>query len=101
MVADDEPLPLADACRLFPRARLTVSTLRAEAGRGRLEIFRLGKRDYTTPGSMREMVRLCQEENRRRVSTSMSRASSGSSATERTHAALAAAEETLRKLKAS
>jgi hypothetical protein len=45
MLADDEPIPLADACQLFPRARLTVSTLRAEADRGRLEIFRLGKRD--------------------------------------------------------
>jgi hypothetical protein len=55
---DDEPIPLADACKLFPHARLTVSTLRAEADRGRLEIFRLGKRDYTTPRAMNEMVRL-------------------------------------------
>jgi hypothetical protein len=36
---DDEPITLAEACKLFPRAKLTVSTLRAEAGRGRLDIF--------------------------------------------------------------
>jgi hypothetical protein len=98
---DDEPITLAEACKLFPRAKLTVWTLRAEAQRGRLDIFRLGKRDCTTPASLREMVKRCQEENRRRASTSMSRATSGSSAMERTHAALAAANETLRKLKAS
>ena len=47
-IADDEPLPLAEACKLFPYARLTPSTLRSESTRGRLVIFRLGKRDYTT-----------------------------------------------------
>ena len=29
-IADDEPLPLAEACGLFPYAKLTPSTLRAE-----------------------------------------------------------------------
>ena len=100
-VDDDEPITLAEACKLFPHAKLTLSTLRAENERGNLDIFRLGKRDYTTPGSMREMVRLCREKNRRRGSTSMSRASNGLSETERTHVALAAAQETLRKLKGS
>ena len=53
-IADDEPLPLAEACKLFPYARLTPSTLRAEHIRGRLVIFQLGKRDYTTFASMKE-----------------------------------------------
>ena len=64
--SEDDPITLAEACRLFPTARLTVFTLRAEGGRGNLSIFRLGKRDYTTVRSMREMVRLCQERDRRR-----------------------------------
>ena len=32
-MTDAEPIPLADACQLYPGARLTVSTLRAEAAR--------------------------------------------------------------------
>src|SRR5580704_7829237 len=89
--ADDDPITLAEACKLFPHAKLTVSTLRAEAARGRLAIFRLGKRDYTTSSSMREMVRLCREENRRPGSTSTRNANNGLSETERTSSALAAA----------
>ena len=34
-----------------------ATALRAEAQRGRLDIFRLGKRDCTTPASLREMVK--------------------------------------------
>ena len=37
----EEPITLVEACKLYPRSRLTVSTLRAEAARRRLEIFRL------------------------------------------------------------
>ena len=32
-VDDDEPITLAEACKLFPHAKLTTSTLRAEATR--------------------------------------------------------------------
>ena len=62
----EEPITLVEACKLYPRSRLTVSTLRAEAARRRLEIFRLGKRDYTTQQAMAEMVRRCREEDYRR-----------------------------------
>ncbi len=62
----DDPITLVEACKLFPMARLTVSALRAEHSRGRLNIFRLGRRDYTTEAEMREMVRRCQTEDRRR-----------------------------------
>jgi len=41
MLDDEQPIPLADACALYPRSKLTVSTLRAEHARGRLNIFRL------------------------------------------------------------
>jgi hypothetical protein len=96
---DDEPITLAEACKLFPRAKLTVSTLRAEADRKRLDIFRLGKRDYTTLRSMREMVRRCQEEDHRRGSTSTLREVNGSSETERLASAQAALNQTVQALK--
>ena len=87
---DEVPITLEAACKLWPEARLTISTLRAEAGRGRLDIFRLGKRDYTTPQAMREMVRKCQEEGRLRASTSIRRDGNGSSRTVEPESALAA-----------
>ena len=46
--ADDDPIPLSEACKLYPLAKLTPSALRAEANRGNLVIFRLGRRDYVT-----------------------------------------------------
>jgi len=98
-MSDDDPITLEEAIKLFPRARLTKSTLRAERDRGHLDIFRLGRRDHTTPKSMREMVRKCQESARRRVFTSTESATNGSSATERFLSAQAAANETVRQLK--
>jgi hypothetical protein len=98
-MTDDDPIPLRKACGLFPEAKLTLSTLRAEAQRGRLDIFRMGKRDYTTPKSMREMVRKCQEESRRRGSTSTHNASNGSSETVRAMSAQAALKQTVMALK--
>jgi hypothetical protein len=61
----DDPITLAEACNLFPRAHLTVSTLRAERDRGRLNIFRLGRRDYTTEADMRAMVKSSKDESSR------------------------------------
>jgi hypothetical protein len=98
-IGDDEPITLAEACELFPRAKLTASTLRAEAARGRLSIFRLGKRDYTTLESMREMVRKCQDAARLRDSTSTRSASSGLSETAQASSAQAALKQTLAALR--
>jgi hypothetical protein len=70
-MTDDEPITLAEACKLYPRTRLTVYALRAEADRGRLDIIRMGRRDYTTVRAMREMVRKCQDDANRRASTSI------------------------------
>jgi hypothetical protein len=64
---DNDPIPLTEACKMFPLAKLTPSTLRAEANRGTLTIFRLGKRDYTTVADMRAMVRQCHARARART----------------------------------
>jgi hypothetical protein len=95
MIAEDDPITLREACTLFPQAHLTVSTLRAENRRGRLMIFPIGKRDYTTLRAMREMVQLCQQSDKRRKPVR-----NESSATAR-RASLAAANETVRMLKSA
>jgi hypothetical protein len=99
-MTDDDPIPLREACALWPEAKLTLSTLRAEAARGRLDIFRMGKRDYTTPKSMREMVQRCREEDRRHGFTSTHNAINGSSETVRVTSAQAALNQTVTALKA-
>ena len=93
---DERPLTLREAADLY---RLKISTLRAEAARGRLDIFRLGRRDYTTLESLRKMVRLCQESARHRASTSTADASNGLSETERASSARAALNQTVVALK--
>jgi hypothetical protein len=87
---DDEPIPLREATRFFPRARFTLSTLRAEAARGHLEVFRVGRADYTTPRALRQMIRRCRDADPRRASTSIRQDANGSSRTEATASALAA-----------
>jgi hypothetical protein len=96
-MTDERPITLAEAAAEY---RLTVSTLRAEAARGRLDIFRLGKRDYTTPQAMRDMVRKCQDAARLRASTSTNQEASGSSETDRASSAQAALSQTVAALKA-
>jgi hypothetical protein len=95
---ENDPIILKEACKLFPQAKLTPSTLRAEGARGRLTIFRMGKRDYTTLAFMREMVRRCQDEDCRRDSISIRTEGSGLSATDRALNAQARANETVARL---
>jgi hypothetical protein len=95
-ITEDDPITLREACALFPRAHLTVSTLRAEARRDRLMIFPIGKRHYTTLRSMREMVSKCQQTDSRRQPISIRKNESTDRAS-----ALAAANETLRRLKSA
>jgi hypothetical protein len=92
IVADDRPLTLKEAAE---RYGFKVSTLRAEAGRGRLVIFRIGKRDYTMPADVQEMVRRCRAEDCRRDFTSIRNANSGLSETDRISSARAALLATL------
>jgi hypothetical protein len=94
--ADDRPLTLKEAAERFG---FTVSTLRAEAGRGRLDIFRIGHRDYTLASDVMEMIRRCREEDHRRASTSIRSVSNGQSVTDRVSSALVAAKETAQRLR--
>ena len=95
-MTDDLPITLKEAAKLY---RLTVSALRAEAGRGRLTIFRIGRRDYTTREAMRDMVRKCQDAARHRVSTSIPSEDRGSFATAQASSAQAALSQTVAALK--
>lgn len=59
--AEDEPLTLAEACQLIFRNAISPATLRAEAGRGRLTIERIGRRDFVTRRAIREMRKKCEQ----------------------------------------
>jgi DNA-binding transcriptional MerR regulator len=92
----DAPLALTlkDAAE---RYGFTVATLRAEHQRGRLALYRVGKRLYTTPADIREMVHLCREEPKAPVSIATRRAVNTSSETDR--ASYDSAEQALLKLR--
>jgi len=98
MTADCDPITLQDAAQHFG---FTVLTLRAEADRGRLAIYKVGRRYYTTPGDIKEMVKLCRVDPKARAFTLIRNESSGSSETGRALSALAAANETVARLKST
>ena len=60
-MTDDDPITLKDAAQ---HHGFTVSTLKAEAARGRLTTYKIGKRLYTTPADIKEMVRQCRVERK-------------------------------------
>jgi hypothetical protein len=98
MTGDNDTITLKDAAQHFG---FTVWTLRAEAERGRLTIYKIGKRYYTTPADIREMVNQCRVDRKGRDFTLIRGGDSGSSATERASSALAAANETVLRLRNS
>ena len=55
-MTDDDPVTLSQACQEVFHGCITPHTLRAEARRGNLRIFRIGKRDFVT---LREVRELC------------------------------------------
>ena len=77
----------------------TVLTLRAEADRGNLTIYKIGKRYCTTPADIREMVNRCRVDPKGRAFTLIRSASNGSSETDRALSAQAALQTTLQALK--
>ncbi len=97
--AEDDPVTLKEACELLGN-RVKVATLRAEAQRGNLSIFRLGRRDFTTPADVRAMVRKCQDAARLRASISIPNGGNGLSETDRVSSAQAALKQTVAALKA-
>jgi hypothetical protein len=54
-VGPDDPITLREACRLVFRNQIKIATLRAEAARGHLTMFRIGRKDFTTLRHIREM----------------------------------------------
>jgi Helix-turn-helix domain len=86
MTGNNDAITLKDAAKHFG---FSVSTLRTEAERGRLTIYRIGRRYYTTPADIREMVLQC------RVEYKAPTPDSGMSEAEQTSAAMAAVKEAM------
>jgi hypothetical protein len=76
-MTDDDPITLAEACEIVFKNKVTPATLRAEQVRGRIDIFRIGKRDFTTLRSVRAMVEKCRVEDPRHDFISIRNANSG------------------------
>jgi hypothetical protein len=98
MIGDSDIVTLKDAAKHFG---LSVYTLRTEAKDGRLAVYKIGKRYYTTPADIKDMVNLCRVDQKVRDFTSIRSVISGPSETERTSSALAAANESALRLKNS
>jgi hypothetical protein len=98
VIGDADTITLKDAAQHFG---FSVYTLRTEAERGRLTIYKIGKRYYTTPADVKEMVRQCRVDQKAQGFTSIRNANNGLSETERASSALAAARETALRLKNS
>lgn len=96
MTGDNDTITLKDAAQHFG---YTVWTLRAEAERGHLTIYKIGKRYYTTPADIREMVAKCRVEQKGHGFTLIRNESNGLSVTERALSAQARAQETVMRLK--
>ena len=98
MTNDNDTITLKDAAQHFG---FTVWTLRAEADRGRLTIYRIGKRDYTTPNDIREMVQKCRVVKKGHGFTSTRSGNCGLSETDRASSARAGANETALRLRSA
>jgi hypothetical protein len=84
---EDRLMTLDEAARLLPGA--TRSTLTAEHKRGKLTLYKIGKRLYTSARHMEELVEKCRVQPKAPVST-WSAGGDGSSGTDQGKSALAA-----------
>jgi hypothetical protein len=98
-MTDDNPITLAEACEIVFKNTITPATLRAEQARGRVDIFRIGKRGFTTLRSVRAMVEKCRVEDPRHAFTSTQDANNGLSETQLVLSARASLERKLDELK--
>jgi hypothetical protein len=96
---DEELLTLPQACESFFAGKIKVATLRAEAARGRLTTYRIGRRDFTTRRDLRRMVERCRVEREAPTYTSTPRERLGQSETELVSSAQAAAKASVERLK--
>lgn len=83
-------ITLEDACERFLGGKVTVRTLRAEHKAQNLEIYRIGRRDFTTISDLKSMQQKCRVEAQAPSSGSTKRVKDGRSATEKANAAQAA-----------
>lgn len=97
--SEDDPITLKEACKIVFRDRISPSTLRAEAAKGRLALRRIGRQDFVTLRDVRELVDRCRAEKPHPASTSIPNETHGLSATERDSSALVALEGTLQALR--
>jgi hypothetical protein len=95
----DDLLTLKDACELVFDGAFTIATLRAEHRKGNLEIYRIGRRDFTTLRDIQEMKKRCRVARRVPASISTRNAGNGLSETEHLSSALAALSQTTQTLK--
>ena len=95
---DNDPITLKVAAADFG---IPVGVLKANGVAGKLEIYKLGTKYYTTPNAVRNWVQSCRVEPRDHGSILTRRARSGLSETDRALSALAAARETAAALKNS
>jgi hypothetical protein len=98
-IGDDAPITLEECCAIVFRDTIRPATLRAESARGRLAIFRIGRRHYTTIRAAREMIESCRAEQSRRDFTSTRQNGYGSSETSQISSGRAALKQTLAALK--
>ena len=93
---DNKAISLAEAAEKFG---YPLSTLRLEERRGNLTVYKLGRKFYTTPNDIQEMVRRCRVVRKVPDFISIPSGANGQSETDRASSALAAANETVRMLK--
>jgi hypothetical protein len=101
-IEPDDPITLKDACRIAFHDKIKVASLRAEAERGHLTTFRIGKRDFTTLRNVKQMIerkRKCPPVQKDPGFTSTPGASNGSSDMDSVSSARGALRETAKGLK--
>lgn len=80
-IGDDEPVTLAEACRLFFGGRISPSALRTEAAKGNLDIIQIARKDFVTRRAIEEMKERCRVNRARPASGSDQTLQLGSSKT--------------------
>ena len=96
---EDDPVTLQEACDIVFRGTIKVSTLRLEASRGNVDVFMVGRRQFTTLRSVRGMRDKCQGNRKARASISTATESNGLSETANISSALVTLSQTTRALK--
>jgi hypothetical protein len=96
----ETPITLGEACAIF-RGNLTPATLWAEQKRGRLVIFKIGRRYYTTRNDVELMVSKCRDEAKAPGSISTRIVERGQSETDRAQSAQAALSASVIRLRKS